>query len=460
MSCERPVFSICWKIVTGFFLFKQAENSANVTRKDGYCMWYGQCGTNPATKKPVNCVYNGPAKPVDGKKSFDILAELCPEFSHNGSKVCCSFDQIASLQSGLKSAQQMMARCPSCWKNFCELYCSMTCSPNNSMFMSVEKVAPNNNKSILAINYYVDKTFRDGLYNSCKNVIFPSSNQKIMNFMCGTSADKCNPLKFLRFMGNPSLNGVSPFLINYPTTPAEGIVPMYADIHLCNESVFQPFTNSTLSPCSCQDCIQSCPVLPHYIPPEHWHLDIGDIHFNLISFVTLLVYLAFLVLFTAGSILYFNYSSSRYNFQTNEHPKAIIGGRQGLLERLGKRFDETIKNIFTKWGYICSEFSIFVIIGAVGFVIICSVGVTKFTVVTDPVKLWSAPGSQARLEKDIFDKQFQPFYRTAQVIFSLKSDSKKNSETCYHNFNTKPGDCILTGSILRLEILHKVSGRN
>ncbi|CAB4020925.1 Niemann-Pick C1 [Paramuricea clavata] len=419
-------------------------------------MWYGQCGMNPSTNKPINCLYNGPAKPVDGPKSREILFELCPEFAHNDSKVCCSHSQLVSLQSGIQSAQQMMARCPGCWKNFRELYCRMTCSPNNSMFINAKELSANKT-AITAIDYYVDKAFRDGLYNSCKNVVFPSSGQKIMSFMCGTSADKCTPLKFLNFMGNPVRNGESPFSIDYPTTHDDSIDPMYVKIKLCNETVFRPVTNKTSKPCSCQDCIESCPPLPHYTPTKHWELDIGDIHFNIISFATLLVYLAFLVLFIAGSILYYKFSS-KPSYQTHQYPQAVIGSRQrslGVLARLGNSMDRTIKNIFTRWGNICCDYSIVVIIGAVVFIIICSVGLLKFTVVTDPVKLWSSPGSQARREKDTFDNKFSPFYRTAQIIFSVKPGSKWNSKSCsYKPYFAK--HCKLTGKILHFEVLQKV----
>ena len=421
-------------------------------------MWYGQCEKNRATNLPLNCFYNGKAKLIENRESRDILAKLCPEFSHKDSKVCCDIKQILSLQSGIQSAQQMMTRCPACWKNFRELYCQMTCSPNNSLF--IDPILTLSKKSVQSIEYNVDQTFRDGLYNSCKNVIFPSSNQKIMNFLCGTKAENCNPLKFLRFMGDPTLNGdSSPFLIEYPPSPKanSSIVPMYVDVKLCDKTVYIPYTNSTAAACSCQDCIESCPPVPHYTPTTHWELDVGDIHFNIISFATLLVYLAFLVVFTAGSIVYFKYSSNRKTF--SEHSKAVVGGRQrspGLVAYLGKSMDQKIKLVFSKWGNICSDYSIIVIIGAVVFVIICSIGLVKFTVITDPVKLWSAPGSQARREKDIFDSKFSPFFRTAQIIFSVKPDSNWSKETCYTNFG-HPKECSLTGKILRLEALQKVS---
>ena len=65
-------------------------------------------------------------------------------------------------------------------------------------------------------------------------------------------------VKIPRFMGDPELNGVSPFLIQYPETTKSGLKPMSTKTKLCNETVFEPFSNSTFPPCSCEDCIPSC----------------------------------------------------------------------------------------------------------------------------------------------------------------------------------------------------------
>jgi len=45
-----------------------------------------------------------------------------------------------------------------------------------------------------------------------------------------------------------------------------------------------------------------------------------------------------------------------------------------------------------------------------------SVGTLKLEVTTDPIELWAAPTSRSRIEKDFFDSEFRPFYRTALVI--------------------------------------------
>ena len=430
-------------------------------------MWYDQCGTGSDTGKPINCLYNGKAKKIPNKESQDILDNLCPELS-NGS-ICCSLSQLHSLQSGIQSAQQMMARCPSCWKNFRQLYCQMTCSPNNSLFIdprSFKNETGTNKTGIEIIKYYVDPLFRNGLYNSCKDVLFPSSNKKIMSFLCGVSADKCDPMKFLKFMGDPSRNGQSPFTIKYPTntTSHPGIKAMNQHISLCNETVYVPSTNKTQDACSCQDCLLSCSPLPPYNPPKKWELDIGDLHFNMISFVTLVVYLCFLVIFIAGSILYFNLSGKQRQFESQNgvgYARAEVGQSThtplGVLGKLGKKMDTAIKLCFTKWGKICCNHPWLIIFLSVLFVIVCGTGLTKFTVITDPVKLWSAPNSQARKEKDMFDRNFSPFYRTAQIIFSIKPNSEfYDKKSCYSSVHAPT--CQLTGPIIRKQFLLKVGG--
>ena len=41
-----------------------------------------------------------------------------------------------------------------------------------------------------------------------------------------------------------------------------------------------------------------------------------------------------------------------------------------------------------------------------------------FQITTDPVELWASPTSRTRQEKQIYDEQFNPFYRTVQVIMA------------------------------------------
>ncbi len=47
-----------------------------------------------------------------------------------------------------------------------------------------------------------------------------------------------------------------------------------------------------------------------------------------------------------------------------------------------------------------------VIVAGVVVCAACTAGISMFQVTTDPVQLWSAPGSRARREKDYFDTHF------------------------------------------------------
>jgi Niemann-Pick C1 protein len=42
-------------------------------------------------------------------------------------------------------------------------------------------------------------------------------------------------------------------------------------------------------------------------------------------------------------------------------------------------------------------------------------------ITTDPVELWASPNSRSRIEKEYFDTNFSPFYRTEQIIITAKN---------------------------------------
>lgn len=43
-------------------------------------------------------------------------------------------------------------------------------------------------------------------------------------------------------------------------------------------------------------------------------------------------------------------------------------------------------------------------------------GIKYLDITTDPVELWAAPYSRSRVERKYFDENFEPFYRTEQII--------------------------------------------
>ena len=133
----------------------------------------------------------------------------------------------------------------------------LTCDRDQSLFLDPTLLM--NNKTILQISYFVSEKFKQGLYDSCKDVtypLYPGVNEKVMKLFCGA----CSPQKLLDYMGN-TLNGYAPFDIRFPRKLTPNLHWMNKTILKCNESFFDLQNNRTANPCSCQDCTQSlCPV--------------------------------------------------------------------------------------------------------------------------------------------------------------------------------------------------------
>lgn len=109
--------------------------------------------------------------------------------------------------------------------------------------------------------------------------------------------------------------------------------------------------------------------------------------------------------------------------------------------------------MFTKWGAFCVRNPTCIIFFSLVFIAACSSGLVFVQVTTNPVELWSAPHSQARLEKEYFDKHFGPFFRTEQLIIQAPNSS-------VHIYEPYPsGDDVPFGPPLSKEILHQVSCR-
>lgn len=62
-----------------------------------------------------------------------------------------------------------------------------------------------------------------------------------------------------------------------------------------------------------------------------------------------------------------------------------------------------------------------------------TVGVVYLEVTIDPVELWASPESRSRQEKDYFDNNFTPFYRTEQVILHAEGLASVSCEIFENN---------------------------
>jgi Niemann-Pick C1 protein len=73
-------------------------------------------------------------------------------------------------------AKLMLGRCPSCYYNFRSLFCAMTCSPDQSRFLTIQETGTSliypGRETVEAINYTIADDFAERLLSSCRFVLF------------------------------------------------------------------------------------------------------------------------------------------------------------------------------------------------------------------------------------------------------------------------------------------------
>lgn len=169
----------------------------------------------------------------------------------------------------LKSAEQIFGRCQTCLRNMQLAICSFTCSPQHSRYLTPtiathvpdstgtffesaihrkaylfwsyclteieggEDAAPI--QYVESVQFEISEKYVSGVYESCSNVIVPSTGGYAMDLACGAYDSKtCTPKRWYQFMGDAVENMYVPFLINYTyTNPAKAFT---AQTKKCNET--------------------------------------------------------------------------------------------------------------------------------------------------------------------------------------------------------------------------------
>ena len=372
--------------------------------------------------------------------------------------VCCDAAQVQTLKTNVQQAQSLISRCPACLKNFIKHYCITTCDPSGSLFMDGDIYKSNDSGTVYEyvhnVSLYFTEKYAADLYNSCANVQFSGGGSKVMGLLCGTT--NCSPYKWLDFMGDPKKNGdEAPFLMTYLLYPnssslPNGIAPMddtgIHSMYNCNQTV------GKLGSCSCSDCPSVCPAPPtfstQHIPFKIIALSIGSTGFVISSVI-------FIVALVSSFFVWNKYRRGGYRPISGEGvpPNSAYGATSaprgggdkesstsssinsdvdededdekpltamGRCCQIGHYVERQIQLVFYHWGRFVTKFWYLVLILAIIVAGSLSFGLFFFTVTTDPVKLWSAPTSRARLEKNYFDNNFGPFYRTEQIIVKAK----------------------------------------
>lgn len=382
----------------------------------GRCAIRGHCGKQGFFGSDLPCPDNGLATKPD-EEVKQKLVDICGD-AWSDTDVCCKEEQLDALKSNLNKATPIINACPACKENFYNLFCTFTCSPDQSLFINVTQTAPKADKYLVTeLDHLVSNEYGSEFYDSCKDVKFGATNGKAMDFIGGGAK---NYTQFLKFLGDKKLLG-SPFQMDFPR-PSEddfpGMDAMNKTAHPCN-STDEKYR------CACLDCGGSCAELPEV--SEAKQCSVGLL--PCLSFAVIVIYSVFLGLLcmaVAGHIAYQKHSKHKNERlrllqdlePSDDEDEGDIVHNVSMLDRPTKHYfvNTWCDRMFSRLGYVCARFPDITIFTSVLVVVLMSLGWLRFEVETDPVRLWVAPDSTAAREKAFFDDNFGPFYRAEQAF--------------------------------------------
>ena len=388
----------------------------------GRCAIRGQCGKQSFFGGDLPCLDNGKAKDPSAEVK-EKLVGLCGN-KWNDTAVCCEEEQVDALSKNLRLAERIIDSCPACKDNFFNIFCTFTCSPDQSLFVNVtDNGTSTSGKNVVTeLDNLWSKEYQSGFYDSCKDVRNGASGGKAMGFIGGGAK---NYTEFVKFLGDKKVFG-SPFQINFETQPrndSQGMKALPLKPHACND------TDEAFR-CSCIDCPPVCPELAEVHQQEYCH--VGKL--TCVSFAVILVYsVCLLLLITAisGHVAYKTHKqrkSERLQLLQDAAPsddedEGDMVHNAGMLERPQRNYylNSILDRAFNKLGSFCARYPALTIGTNIFMIALLSVGWINFEVERDPVRLWVSPNSAAAEEKNFFDSNFGPFYRAEQAF--LVNDS-------------------------------------
>ncbi|XP_061344098.1 uncharacterized protein LOC133290061 [Gastrolobium bilobum] len=437
------------------------HEASRAKHSEEYCAMYDICGQR-SDGKVLNCPYGSPSVKPNDLLSAKIQS-LCPSITGN---VCCTEDQFDTLRVQVQQAVPILVGCPACLRNFLNLFCELSCSPNQSLFINVTSISEvNGNMTVDGIDFYVTETFGEGLYESCKDVKFGTMNTRAIDFV-GAGAN--NFKEWFAFLGEKVPLGFpgSPYSIHFKTT-----IPDSSPMELMNASVYS--CNDTSLGCSCGDC-PSSPVCSHSEPSppkkDPCSITIGSLKVRCVEFSLAILYIVFIFVLFGWALL--GRTRERRRFGSSAEPLLTDTINEGSsfahLQKDGTRPEEVqlmdpqgqnmvqfsfvqgcLSNFYRTYGRWVARRPTIVLCSSLAIVLLLCLGLLRFEVETRPEKLWVGPGSKAAEEKEFFDSHLAPFYRIEQLIIATIPESEHG----------KPPSIITEDNIeLLFEIQEKVDG--
>ena len=350
----------------------------------------------------------------------------------------------------------MIASCPACKNNFREFFCSFTCHPDQGAFVQVTSTQETSTgqTGVKSVDFHVGSDFGRAFFDSCKDIKFGATNGYAMDLIGGGAR---NYTGFFKYLGDEKPIG-SPFQIDFPSA------------HPPQLSIFDPeprkcFDRDLSSRCTCVDCPDVCTILPPLPPSDAASAcSIGPV--SCLTFSLTLIY-GLVVAGFLGLLLFrktrwggkdrkyehvalgADAASEQTPLSPRPHSHALIGasslqhvdgdslGSQSEPRHLGRgaslldpieavqprhyRLNNFLRKSFFRLGHFASEKPYLTFALAFTAVGLLNIGWKNFEVEKDPVRLWVAPDSESKIQKEYFDQQFGPFYRPQQIFITSAS---------------------------------------
>jgi Niemann-Pick C1 protein len=267
------------------------------------------------------------------------------------------------------------------------------------------------------VNVYINQTLGEQIYRSCKSVKYRGMNDNAMDMIKGGTT---NYLDMLNFMGEPHDSSLSPLIFRFlaPETISEeeGVQRLFIESKTCNET--GPFR------CQCFDCEESCDYLNNSSSSDievqssshkiwsmnYWSIAIYGI------WILCLVYISM------------GYYKRRYRREYQEIPQSTDLYNETVVEEdirpLHWIVDRFVSRTIAYSAQTCSQHPITVILLTFIVALISSYGWLGTSIETHPMNLWvGGRVSSIQRQKEIFETNFGPLYRTEQIIFTETKNS-------------------------------------
>lgn len=380
----------------------------------------GRCAATYITpnQQAVPTPWNGLAFPAPSNMP------LCTEYQHGN--VCCKIEQVRAIVTNVARSASLMSRCPSCINNFARFFCAMVCDPDQSLFMTPLTLFNSSNPDswVRSIGLEVYSPFASDIFDSCKDVKFPSTGSTIMTLMGGST----NYQQFISFLATssgspPPLGALMSINVTYSNVSTKSYLNTSSTTTSASNETLYGMTsliNSCATSCSCTDCPLACPAIPPPVLEKDTRVKIGNSKFALTTFIVFVIgFVGVLLILLVGFILFATKPKKLAVLQAyNAEKKVDSHINLGLLSLMASYFRMHGRYVARRpWP---------VILIAILFIGFSLCWVWRLEVLTKPEDLWVPPKSTSLQDKARFDRTFGAFYRVDQAILEQKGAAKKN----------------------------------